>query len=441
MIDRTHPPKTSPLPPFKLPGVFETRLSNGLQVLLVEDRRFPLVAARLGFEAGSKLDPPEMAGLSESTGALLTEGTERRSARQIAEDVASLGAVLHADSNSDALVIAASALSENLPALIELMADVSRAAVFADEEVALRKQNRAQELLAQRSEAAFLADEKFAQVVYGPHPYSRQDPTLESIERLDRAAFLGFRDRWLVPNNAVLVLMGALPEPAATLELIERHWGGWQNVPIGEFKPPCPPEPRRCAELVDRPGSVQADIRIGRLAVTRAHPDYLPLLVANTILGGGASSRLFTNVREKQGYAYDVHSSLAPLKGAGTIAAVTQVRNEVLEPAIRSVMAEMRRIASEPVSAAELATAVNYLSGTFVMRLETLEGVAGQLVNIRLLGLPLDYLETYTTRLRAVTAAQVRDAAARYLRPDDASIVLVGDASRIHETRILETDL
>jgi zinc protease len=436
-MDRTKPPQTPDLPVFKLPPVFETRLPNGLTVLLVEDRRFPMVTARLGFQAGTKYDPAELRGLSETAGALLTEGTARRTSRQIAEEAASIGGSLRADSSTDALVLASSALSENLPRMLDLMADVARNASFPEDEVALRKQNRKQELLAERSEASFLADEKFSEIVFSPHPYSRQDPTPETIDRLDRAALAGFRDRYLVPSNAVLVLLGALPERKAALDLIQARFGDWQRK-----ESPAPPEakfpaPGRSITLVDRPGSVQADLRIGRLAITRTDPDYFPLLVANTILGGGASSRIFAHIREEKGYAYDVHSSAQPLKDSGSFAVSTQVRNEVLAPAIQALLDEMRKISTEDVTADELATAKNYLSGVFVIRLETQDGLASQLAATKLLGLPLDFLETYTARVRAVDAAAIRAAAARYISPDAAALVAVGDASKI--SKDLET--
>src|ERR1017187_3192145 len=157
-MDRTKPPQTPELPVFKLPPVFETRLPNGLTVLLVEDRRFPMVTARLGFEAGAKYDPAELRGLSETAGALLTEGTTHRTARQIAEEAASIGGSVHAGSSADSMVLASSALSEDLPRMLDLMADVARNASFPEDEVALRKQNRKQELLAERADAVL---EKF----------------------------------------------------------------------------------------------------------------------------------------------------------------------------------------------------------------------------------------------------------------------------------------
>ncbi len=433
-MDRTKPPQTPDLPVFKLPPVFETRLANGVTVLLVEDKRFPMVTARLGFQAGAKYDPADLRGLSETTGALLTEGTTHRTSRQIAEAAASIGGSVHADSSADSLVIAGNALSENLPQLLDLMADVARNANFPEDEVALRKQNRKQELAAQRADASFLADEKFSEVVFSPHPYSRQDPTPESIDRLDRGALVGFRDRYLVPTNAVLVLLGGLPEQKQALELIQARFGDWAKketpaAPEAKF-----PAAGKSVTLVDRPGSVQADLRIGRLAVTRSDPDYFPLLLANTILGGGASSRIFANIREKMGYSYDVHSIAMPLRDSGYFSVVTQVRNEVLEPAIKALLGEMIEISTKDVTADELATAKNYLSGVFVIRLETQDGLASQLAATKLLGLPLDYLEKYTARVRAVEAAQIRAVAAKYISPEAASVVVVGDASKISKT-------
>lgn len=430
-MDLTKPPQTPDLPVYKLPPVHETRLPNAFKILVVEDHRFPMVTARLGFQAGSKHDPRHLAGLSETTGALLTEGTGSRAARQIAEETTAIGGALHASSSADVLVLAGNALSENLPRLLGLMGDVARNANFPEEEVELRKQNRKQELLAQRADASFLADEKFTEVIFSPHPYARQDPTPESIDRLDRAAAADFRDRYLPPNNAVLVLLGALPERQRVLEVIEAEFGSWQRKELPAPPPAEFPAPRRAIVLVDRPGSVQADIRIGRLAVNRQHPDYFPLLVGNTILGGGASSRLFTNIREKKGYAYDVHSSAQPLKESGSFAVVTQVRNEVLAPALEALLAEMKQIGAAPVSAEELATAKNYLSGVFVIRLETQDGLAGQVAGVELMDLPLDYLERYSARVRAVAPDQILAAAAEYADPERASIVVVGDASVI----------
>ena len=184
--------------------------------------------------------------------------------------------------------------------------------------------------------------------------------------------------------------------------------------------------------LVDRPGSVQADIHIGRLAVTRTSPEYYPLLVGRMILGGGSSSRMFINIREKEGLrlrrAWRAESAQSD---GGTFAAVTQVRNEVVEPALKAVIAELERMEKERVSAEELSNAKNLSSGSFLLRLETQNALADQFVMMRNIGLPNDYLEKFTDRVRAVEPDQILAAAQKYMAPDNAVIVVVGDASKI----------
>ncbi|HZS51418.1 MAG TPA: pitrilysin family protein [Bryobacterales bacterium] len=430
-IDRTKPPDTPPLPVYKLPPVFETRLPNGLLLVLVQDNRFPLVTVRLDFQAGSKFDPADLPGLSENVGALLKEGTTTRSSRQIAEELASIGGSLNVSSSRDTLIIGANALSENTSRLLDLVADVARNATFPSDEVELRKQNRKQSLLLQRSRADFQGELKFNEIVYGPHPYSRISPTPESIDKIDAAKLTAFRDQFLVPNNAVLIVLGQLPQRDKVMDLVRQKFGEWRQKPL-----PAPPkaefpESRRTLVLVDRPGSVQADIRVGRLAVTRTSPEYFPMVLANAILGTGTSSRLFNDIREKRGYAYDAHSVLDAQKDAGVFEAVTQVRNEVIEPAVEAMLSNLEVMSKTPVGDSELRDFKNFLSGFFVMRLESQNGLATQLALVKSMGLPNDYLETYTTRIRSVEPDQILSAAKKYISPEQAAIVVVGDAQKI----------
>lgn len=429
--DRSKPPVTPPLSEYRLPPVQEGALENGLRYVLVEDRRFPLVTFRLLFPAGSKFDPKELSGLSETTGELLKEGTTSRTSRRMAEELASLGGSLGASSSPDSLVVSAGGLAENAARLLDILADAVRNAAFPQEEVDLRKQNRIQELEAERAQADTLAGEKFLELVFGGHPYSRSLPTPESIGRITRAALISFRDTHLIPNQAVLIALGSLPPREELTRLLRQKFGSWEKKPVPAVVKAAFPEAVRKIVLVDRPDSVQADIRVGRLAVDRTHPDYFPLLVANTILGGGASSRMFLNIREKQGFAYDARSLLAPRRERGSVAAITQVRNEVIGEAMKSVLAELERMAKEPVSAEELSDVKNYLNGVFVIGLETQGGLANQLAMIHGMGLPNDYLEKYVTRVRSVEPDQIQSVARRYLSPDNSVIVVVGDASKL----------
>jgi predicted Zn-dependent peptidase len=430
-IDRTKPPETPPIPAYKMPPIHETKLPNGLTVVLVEDPRFPLVTVRLSFQAGSKFDPKELPGLSGMVAGLLTQGTKTRSFRDIGEELASIGGSLDGHSSPDVLTVGGNVLAENLPKLLELLADVALNASFPENEVQLRKQNRKQALLAQHSQPAFLASEKFDELVFGDHPYRYIAPTMESIDRMDQKSMFEFHDSHLVPNNAVLVMLGKLPARNATLNLVREKFGSWKEGPA-----PAPPAKDFAASkkqivLLDRPGSVQADIHIGRLAVTRTDPDYFPLFVGNAILGGGASSRLFNDVREEKGFAYDVHSELDRRKDAGVALAVTQVRNDVVGPAMDAVLGHLERIGNAPVTAAELTDAKNYMSGVFLISLETQSGLADQVDLMKSMGLPDDYLEKFTAHVRSVEPDQIQAAAKKYFAPDQATIVVVGDASKI----------
>jgi zinc protease len=254
---------------------------------------------------------------------------------------------------------------------------------------------------------------------------------MESLERMDAKTLAGFRDRYLAPNNATLILVGRIPPRAEIIKTIENYFGSWERRELKPLSPAPVPPPQQQILLIDRPGSVQADIRLGRIAVTRADPDYVPLVVANTILGGGLSSRLFNNIREKQGFAYDVHSALEPKRDSGLFTTVTQVRNDVVEPALKSLLTELEDMGKAPVTAAELNDSRNFLSGTFVMRLETQNGLAEQLNMMKIVGLPNDYLEKYTARIRAVGTEQVQNVARKYMMPDKAALVVVGDAGKI----------
>lgn len=432
-LDRTKAPASPPIPAFKLPPVYETKLPNGLSVVLVEDARFPLVTARLNFQAGLKFDPPDIPGLAEAVASLLNEGTKTRTARQISEDSDALGGSLGASAGPDAMTVTGSALAENLSKLLVLMADISINATFPRNEVDLHKQNRLQSLQAERSQPEFLAEEKILQVVYGSSPYAHVGPTAESIQKLDTKVLAAYRDTYLVPNNATLLLLGKLPARAELMKTIAQQFGAWPRKDIPAAPKMDLPAPRRQIVLVDRPGSVQADIHVGRLGPTRVSSEYFPLAVGNNILGGGTNSRMFKDIRERDGYAYDAHSEYGTNRDAAMISAVTEVRNEVIEPALQAVLAEMDKMATIPVPADEIGNVKNYMAGLYLLRLETQDGLASQLNNMKTLGLPNDYLETYTTRVRSVEPDQILAAAKKYLASGQAAVIVVGDAAKIEE--------
>jgi zinc protease len=430
-LDRTKEPQTPPIPEYRLPPIYETKLPNGLDVVVVEDRRFPLVTARLLFQAGSKFDPKDLPGLSEAVAALLNEGTRTRTSRQISEQTDAIGGSLSGSSGPDVLTLSGRALSENFRQLMTLMADCARNATFPESELNLHKQNRIQALRAEKSDPGFLAAQKMAEVLYGSSPYAHIAPTEAAIAKLDSQRLADFRDSYLVPNNATLILLGKLPARSDLMKVLNAEFGDWKKKAL----PPAPkidlPAPKRQIVLVDRPGSVQADIHIGRLAPTRLTPDYFPLMVAHNVLGGGASSRLFMNIREKEGFAYDAHTEYNTRRDAADLEAVTEVRNDVLEPALKAALAEMENMTAKPVPEAELNNVKNYRAGLYLLGMETQDGLANQLSTVKTLGLSNDYLEKYVSRVRSVQPSQILEVAKKYIAPEQSAIVVVGDAAKI----------
>jgi predicted Zn-dependent peptidase len=313
------------------------------------------------------------------------------------------------------------------------MADVVLNPSFPEKELALAKQNTLQNLQYQRSQPDFLLNEKVAEVIFGQHPYSRVAPTAESIDSMTRDMLAEFHRQTFVPNNAVLIIVGDVDETALIPE-IETLFGDWRQgeTTIPNY-PALPVRETRSIYVVDRPGSAQSNIALANTGLPRTSPDYFPVALMNQILGGSASSRLFMNLREEKGYTYGAYSSFDMRRTAGAFEATAEVRAEVTGASLTEFLRELERIRTEEVPAQELQDAKNYLTGVFPIRIETQEGLTGQILATRLYELPADYLATYRDKINAVTAADIRRVAQQYISPDKLAIVIVGDAAAITE--------
>ncbi|MBA3242456.1 MAG: insulinase family protein [Acidobacteria bacterium] len=431
---RREPPAPLPPRPLNLPVAVETTLANGLHVVFVEEDRLPLVSFRLAFRSGDAFDPPELPGLTDVMTGMLAEGTATRTSRQIAEQVARFGATLSAGASADYSTVAASSLADYAGEVLELLADVALRPSFPEEELELTKANAQQNLIAQRAQPSFLATEALARVIFGKHPYGVVSPSPESIEAMTRERMDAFHRARFIPNNAVLFIAGDVKREEM-LKRVEELFGGWQPGEIEEPRFPAPPTAGegRTAYIVNRPGSAQTNIVVANLGITRTHPDYFPLLLMHTILGATASARLFMNLREEKGYTYGAYTTLDARRHAGSFRATTEVRTAVTGASLKEIFYELERIRSEDVPEKELRDAVAYLTGIFPIRLETQEGLIDQFVQIKMHGLPEDYLQTYRERIQRVTIEEVRRVANAYITPERAALVVVGDAAEIRE--------
>lgn len=429
------PPLPGSAPELSLPDPVRRTLSNGLEVILVEQHELPVVDLRLVLRAGAATDAPVEAGRSTLLADMLDEGTTTRTSLQIAEELEYLGAELATDAGWDASYANLHVLERRLDAALELMADVVLHPTFSDEELERKRAERLATLIQQRDEARFLASNAFNSVLYGSaHPYGISTlGTSRSIAALAREDLLRTYRRYWRPRNAFMVVAGAITmdelEP-----MLERHFGEWEDAPVSVALLPQPQPPSSTGiYIVDKPGAAQSEIRVGQVGVARDTPDYFPLLVMNTMLGGSFTSRLNMNLREDKGYTYGARSGFDHRLAAGPFTASAAVHTAVTDSAVLEFVREMRRIRDERVPAAELERARNYIAYGLARRFETTNDIAGNLADAELYRLGDDYFDRYVARVRAVTADDVQRVANRYLDPSRWAIVIAGDRSAIED--------
>ncbi len=428
----TSPPAPAPLKPASLPAFQEATLENGVKLVLVENHQNPVIAFRLTMPAGGIYDPADRAGMSTGLASLLTKGAGARSAEEIASAIESAGGSLTAFSDDDFLSVSGSVLSNSAPLAFELLGDVVARPTLSEEEVELARTQALSGLQLELADPAALAGRFFAKGLYGEHPYGRA-ATPTSVRAITREGLRAFHAARVKPQGAVLVVAGDITM-ASLKTLTARSFTGWTGAPAPAPALVAPPT-RTAAEivLVHRPGSVQSNLLVGNLALGPVDPMRFPATVANRVLGGSSDARLFMVLREQKSWTYGAYSGLSRPRGIGTFQANAEVRTEVTDSALVEMLAQLRAISATPIPVTELQPAKNALAGGFPLRIETSQQLAEQVAVMNLYGLPADYLQTYRTRIEAVTPAQAQQAAARVVQPDKALIVVVGDGTKLYD--------
>lgn len=427
---RMRPPASEPRP-LTLPKPISYKLPNGLAVALLEDHRVPFVTFQLGIRVGDKNDPKNYEGLATMTADLLTEGTKTRTSKQIAEQIDEIGAAMKGAADADFTVLSGSALSEHQNQFFDIIADVLLNPTFPEEELKLKKTNMIQSLTLQRTNPDFLGSERFSKVVFGSHPYSVVSPTPESVSRLTRQDLIDFHAKQYLPNVSTLVVVGDF-DTEKMKQLIATKFGDWKSGTAPATTLEQPPQIKGTKiYLIDRPGSVQSNVKVGNLGIRKNDPDYFATMVANQILGGSANSRLFLNIREQKGYTYGAYSGFSARKEPGDFSAGAAVRTPVTAPSLLEFLYELNRIRTLPVTETELDSAKKYLVGSFQLGFETQGAIAARLSEQQMYDLPEDYLETYTSKVLAVKPEDVRRVAHKLIDYDNLVITVVGDAKQI----------
>ena len=317
------------------------------------------------------------------------------------------------------------------------MADLARNASFPDEEFERERRQRIEGLKIQRTTPDFLATERLRRTLFGEHPYAVVAPQEAQVAAFRREQLEEFYHKYYSPADALLILVGDF-SAAAMLDQVEKIFGAWKAPAPATQKWPEPPrQSGRHVHLVHLPGSVQTQILIGNLAITRRDPDWFRMVLANSIYGGAFHSRLVINIREQKGYTYSPRSGISALREYGYFTVHAAVRNEVAAATLTEMFYEMDRMRSLPVTDEELESARSYLTGVFSLGVATQDGVLSQLSTVFLDRLPENYLETYRERIKALTAEDILAAARRHFDSANAQIVLVGDRAQIAEQAAL----
>jgi zinc protease len=418
--------------PLPVPEIAQRTLPNGLTVWVVpREEGIPKVNVVLAVRGGLASDAPEHVGTATLFAGMLNEGTATRSAQQIAEELQAIGGSVGASASADGVSVFGDAFASQSAQLMTVLADVVRNPAFPEKEVALGKDLSLQSLKASESTPNFLAERAMAATLYGSHPYGRPTPTEASIAGVTPAYLRDVHKARFRPDRALLVIAGRI-KPADGFALAEKHFGDWK----GEGKPPADtpkadPTPQPKLVHVERGGSVQSALRIGRPGVAASSEDAIPLALTNVILGGGFTSRITQNIREDKGYTYSPGSQVARAREGGTLVARAEVRNEVTAAAINEVLYEFDRIGTTLVPDDELARAKRYFAGLYLYQNQLQGAVAGTLAANWLVGLPPEYLGSYVAKAQAVTPEQVREIGRKYYPARLQSIVVVGERAAI----------
>ena len=428
----TRPPKPARLAPVRFPPFTETRLPNGLDLIVIEHHEQPVLSVSLSFRAGDAYDPAGKNGLAELVAELLSKGTGARTAEQIAATIEGVGGSLSASSNQDFLTVSVDALSDDAQLAFDLLGDVTLHSTFSESELELARTRALSALALQLSEPGSLADRFFAQELYGRHPYARR-PTAESYKAVTRDDVVKFAAQRLRPAGSLVVVAGDITA-AQVQDLIAKTFGSWHGAAPAALPPVAVPSKTATdILLVHRPGSAQSNIVAGNTTIPPTDPGYYAGRVATQVLGGGADARLFLILREQKSWTYGAYAALHRYRGLGYWQATAEVRTEVTDSALAELLHQIDRIRTDVIPDSELAGTKGFLVGSFPLVIETPSQIAAQVANSRLLGLGDDYLRLYRERLSAVTALQARAAAQRLYRRRGLTIVVVGDATKIYD--------
>jgi zinc protease len=433
--DRTRAPEPAPVKPYDFPLISEMRLDgpDTPRLLFARHGDLPLVTAELVMEGGAAAEPAALAGVAQLTAEALETGTRENDVDQLAWELESLGVELATGVSWDAASVGVTVHADRLEPALALLAEIVRQPAFPEQQVERLRDERLADILQRRKEPRALASDAANRFVFRDDvPYGRPLVGLEStVAGLSSHELRAFHADHYRGGSASLIVTGAI-EPERAWAVAARHFGDWRGEPARE--PGFEVAPRTDATtvfIVDRPGSVQSEIRLGQQGVARHHPDYYPLMVMNTILGGAFTSRLNMNLRERHGFTYGARSGFALRRRPGPFMVDVAVATDVTGRAIEEALREIDGLRTDGPTDTELNNARDYLRGVLPLRLQTTAALAGRIAEIVVFDLAVDYFQDYRSAIAAVTSEDVHRVARDVINPEQMAVVIVGDAAEI----------
>lgn len=430
------PPEVPPPKPSHLPQPAVRNLPNGLKVVVIERHALPILTLRLVVESGPEADPPALPGVAQLVAALVNQGTIHRSAQEIAQAIDHVGGTMDTGAEWDDSYVALSVLTDHTDFAFDLVSDLAMNAALAPDEIERQRKQALSALEIARDDPAYVADTVlecalFTGTTYG-HP---EDGALEAVPRITAEDIRAFYSRYYRPANSILAVVGDITADRA-FELAARYFSSWHDNPAGtpQSGAPAAAAPSGTANtqhilVIDKPDAVQTEVRVGDRGVVRGDSNYLALTVANQILGGPASNRLYQALRIEHGLTYSASSEVESYRSLGSWESKTSIRTAETVKGLRMMLDEMKRLRDHPITDFELHTAQSYLTGHLALEVESSSGLTTQMLNLLVYNLPLDYWDQFPGRVNALDQKEVLMATNHYLDLDHDIIVLVGNAA------------
>jgi zinc protease len=433
-------PKAGPDPKFALPKIEKSKLSNGLEVWLVRQTELPIVSMNLVIKTGGAADTK--AGLANMTATLLDDGTKTRSAVDISNQVQSIGVQFGTGSDWDSSGVNMLTLTRNLDKALDLFSDVIVNPSFPDNELETQRRRAMVGFLQRKNNPNAIANVAYNTLLYGKnHPYGRQlSGDEESIKSITKADIQKFYETYYRPNNSTLIVVGDT-DAKMLLPKLEKALANWKAADVPATSIPSAPSFEKAGiYIVDRPGAAQSVVTIGHVGVDRSNPDFFPLQVMNSILGGQFTSRVNLNLREEKGYTYGARTGWSFRKGAGPFSASADVQTAVTKESVEEFMKELNGIRGTiPVTQKELEYNKQSIIRRYPSGFETIGQISNQLANLLIYDFSDSYFNEYIQKVNAVTVADVNRVAHKYLNPSKMAIVIVGD-KKVIEPKLKELE-